>query len=203
MTLQQMIEEVQKHAPDKGHTEIINLLNRAMDVFCEETRIIRNTDTITTVASTIKYDLATDVSTIRSVEFDGVPIARLLYEPEIGDDGNGVSNHYWFIDGSQIGIIKNGSTIAYNDAGSTVTVKYYGLATHLSSSSLSASPEFSQRFHEALVNYVLWHVYQEPLHVNMELASWFYKGYQLMVKQAKKYASKRKINSPTLVPYEY
>lgn len=200
MTLQEYIEEVQKHAPEKGHTEITKMVNRALYIFCEDTRIIEKTDTITSLASILRYNLASDVSIIRKVTFDGKEIA-MATAPNIGDIGLGSDKYYYFIDGDEIGIFKDGSTIGYNDAGYDIVVTYYGNDTALSA--LGSTPSFPEKFHEAILNYVLWHIYQEPMHADLNMANWFYKGYELLARKAKKYALKRKRQVTFVIPYEY
>ena len=42
MKLREMIELVKQHHPGMGNTEVVKLLNRAMDDFSQETRIVKD-----------------------------------------------------------------------------------------------------------------------------------------------------------------
>ena len=57
MTQTQIIEMVQIHHPDMGETEIRLHLNKALDEFCEGTRILKGQQTFTTTSSTRYYKL--------------------------------------------------------------------------------------------------------------------------------------------------
>ena len=94
MTVQQMIELVQQHHTDMGETEIIKMLNLALDEFIIETQMIKDVATITTVADQRYYELddspsisdPDDVLEIFRVEYDsgdgfGKKIPRLLTPP--------------------------------------------------------------------------------------------------------------------------
>ena len=82
-----MIELVQQHHPHMGETEIVKLLNRAKDDFCEETEIFKKTDTdIDTVADQRWYDIPTGLTKIEEVYFDDVKIPRLQGNPIINDE---------------------------------------------------------------------------------------------------------------------
>ena len=94
MTVQQMIELVQQHHPNMGETEIIKMLNLALDEFVIQTRMIKDVATITTVADQRYYDFddsgsisdSDDVLEVFRVEYDsgdgfGKKIPRLLEPP--------------------------------------------------------------------------------------------------------------------------
>ena len=57
MTQTQIIEIVKMHHPEMGDTEIRIYLNKALDEFCEHTRILQGQQTFTTTASTRYYKL--------------------------------------------------------------------------------------------------------------------------------------------------
>ena len=57
MTQTQIIEMVQMHHPEMGETEIRLYLNKALDEFCENTRILKGQQTFTTTADTRYYKL--------------------------------------------------------------------------------------------------------------------------------------------------
>ena len=82
-----MIELVQQHHPHMGETEIVKLLNRTKDEFCEETAIFKKTDaTIDTIADQRWYDIPSGLTKIEEVYFDDVKIPRLQGNPIINDE---------------------------------------------------------------------------------------------------------------------
>ena len=87
MKTKEMVELVQQHHPHMGETEIIKLLNRVKDDFCEETEIFKKTDaTIDTVADQRWYDIPSGLTKIEEVYFDDVRIPRLQGNPNINDE---------------------------------------------------------------------------------------------------------------------
>ena len=87
MQLKEMIELVQQHHPHMGETEIVKLLNRAKDEFCEEPAIYKKTDsTIDTVADTRWYTIPTGLLKIDEVYLDNVRIPKMQGNPKIEDE---------------------------------------------------------------------------------------------------------------------
>ena len=87
MQLKEMIELVQQHHPHMKETELVKLLNRAKDEFCEETEIYKKTDsTIDTVADTRWYTIPTGLLKIDEVYLDNVRIPKMQGNPKIEDD---------------------------------------------------------------------------------------------------------------------
>ena len=93
MKLLEMVELVQQHHPHMGETEIIRLLNRAKDDFCERTEIVKSTYTIQTVANQRYYalnDIGGDVTSVilkvKEVWLNDTIIPRLLEKPPVDDD---------------------------------------------------------------------------------------------------------------------
>ena len=87
MTKKEMIELVRQHHTHMGEVEIVKLLNRAKDEFCERTEIYKKTDsTIDTVADTRWYTIPTGLLKIEEVYFDEVKIPRLQGNPKINDE---------------------------------------------------------------------------------------------------------------------
>ena len=93
MTQTQIIEMVQIHHPEMGDTEIRLHLNKALDEFCEGTRILKGQQTFTTTASTRYYELndldgdssATDQHKfidVSRVDYNNYQISRLQDPPE-------------------------------------------------------------------------------------------------------------------------
>ena len=87
MKTKEMVELVQQHHPHMGEKEIIKLLNRVKDDFCEETEIFKKTDTdIDTVVGERWYSIPTGLTKIEEVYFDDVKISRLQGNPKINDE---------------------------------------------------------------------------------------------------------------------
>ena len=85
----ELIELVQQHHPHMGETEVRKALNDAQREICEESGIMKNWFSITTVADTRFYDLDTDIFEVIRVEItdaDGnlFSIPRLTPTPESG-----------------------------------------------------------------------------------------------------------------------
>ena len=87
MQTKEMIELVQQHHPHMGEVEVIKLLNRAKDEFCERTDIYKKTDaTLDTEADKRWYTIPTGLLKIEEVYFDDVKIPRLQGNPIINDE---------------------------------------------------------------------------------------------------------------------
>ena len=86
MILKEMIELVQQHHPHMGEVEVIKLLNRAKDDFCNKTEIVKDSYTTTTVANQRYYTISTNILKILSVWLNDVQIPMLLGKPIIDDD---------------------------------------------------------------------------------------------------------------------
>ena len=86
MTTKEMIELVQQHHPHMGEVEIVKLLNRAKDDFCEETEIHKKTAEESTVVDQRYYNLPTGLIRIEEVFLDDVKISRLQGNPIIYDE---------------------------------------------------------------------------------------------------------------------
>ena len=87
MQLKEMIELVQMHHQHIGETEIVKLLNRVKDDFCEETQVFKKTDTsITTAANTRWYTIPSGLTKIEEVYINDVKIPRLQGNPIINDE---------------------------------------------------------------------------------------------------------------------
>ena len=86
MTTKEMIELVQQHHPHMGEVEIVKLLNRAKDDFCEETEIHKKTAEESTVVDQRYYNLPTVLIRIEEVFLDDVKISRLQGNPIINDE---------------------------------------------------------------------------------------------------------------------
>lgn len=88
MTTKEMIELVQQHHPHMGETEIIKLLNRAKDDFCERTEIVKSTHIQATVANQRYYPLDNTIMKVNEVWLNDTLIPRLVNKPAIDDDSS-------------------------------------------------------------------------------------------------------------------
>tara|TARA_R110002020_G_scaffold394169_1_gene604242 strand:- start:724 stop:990 length:267 start_codon:yes stop_codon:yes gene_type:complete len=87
MKTKEMKELVQQHHPHMGEKEIINLLNRAKDEFCERTDIYKKTDSsLSTTAGTRWYTIPTGLVKIEKIFLDEVQIPRLQGNPIVTDE---------------------------------------------------------------------------------------------------------------------
>tara|TARA_R100000742_G_C4175622_1_gene12428 strand:+ start:150 stop:413 length:264 start_codon:yes stop_codon:yes gene_type:complete len=86
MQTKEMIELVQQHHPHMGEVEVIKLLNRAKDEFCERTEIYKKTNSNSTTAGTRWYGLPSGLLKIESVFLNDVEIPRLQGNPIINDE---------------------------------------------------------------------------------------------------------------------
>ena len=74
MLTKEMIELVQQHHPHMGQVEVVKLLNRAKDEFCERTDIYKKTGSSTTTAGQRWYSLPAGLLKIERVLLNGVII---------------------------------------------------------------------------------------------------------------------------------
>ena len=86
MKLQEMIELIQQHHPHMGETEVVKLLNRAKDDFCERTEIVKSTYTEATVANQRYYPLPDNLIKITEVYLNDTLIPRMMGKLPIDDD---------------------------------------------------------------------------------------------------------------------
>ena len=87
MKIQELVDLVQQHHVHMGETEIIKILNRAKDDFCEETGIYKKTDaSLTTTADTRWYTIPSGLLKIEEVYLNDVKIPRLQGNPIINDE---------------------------------------------------------------------------------------------------------------------
>lgn len=85
MTEQELIETIQQLHPEFKETQLRLMLNQAMDEFCEKTRILTDTDTVTTQAvryyDLTKFSNITDADTvleITRVDYDNEPVNKFV-----------------------------------------------------------------------------------------------------------------------------
>ena len=90
MTGKQLIEMVQQHHPTIGEKELLMIVNRAKDEFCERSEIARQTtDALTTTADAKWYDIPSAYGIFTKIEkvyLNNVEIGRMIGRPRIRDD---------------------------------------------------------------------------------------------------------------------
>tara|TARA_R100000656_G_scaffold123904_1_gene101008 strand:+ start:720 stop:1016 length:297 start_codon:yes stop_codon:yes gene_type:complete len=93
MTQKQILEMVKQHHPEMSNAEARLHLNKALDEFCEHTRVLQGQQTFTTTASTRYYkldDLDADGSSadqfkfidVNRVDYNNYQISRLQDPPQ-------------------------------------------------------------------------------------------------------------------------
>tara|TARA_R110002020_G_scaffold237450_1_gene449804 strand:+ start:9972 stop:10235 length:264 start_codon:yes stop_codon:yes gene_type:complete len=85
MKLKEMIERVQQHHPDMGEVEIIRSLNDAMNDMGFRAEILESIDQFDTVADQRVYPLKKHIIKVKSVDFDGKTIKKLIGRPKVRD----------------------------------------------------------------------------------------------------------------------
>ena len=92
MTANEMMELIQQHHPDMGETEVLRLLNRAMEDFSIKTKMITGTYVFNTIIDKRYYTLPDLILEIDEVYYDsgdskGRRIPRLVGTPQEMDRG--------------------------------------------------------------------------------------------------------------------
>jgi len=85
MTQKQLIETVKQHHPDMSKVQIRSYLNSALEEFCRKTRILESDLQFTTTEDQRYYTIDDSVLEIKSVDYDGKAIPRLVGRPETRD----------------------------------------------------------------------------------------------------------------------
>ena len=81
MKLKEMIERVQQHHPDMNITEIVRSLNDGMNDLGFKTELIESADQFDTVLNQRVYKLKKHMIKIKSVDYDGKSIKKLIGRP--------------------------------------------------------------------------------------------------------------------------
>ena len=76
-----MVERIQKHHPDMNITEIVRSLNDGMNDIGFKTELIESADQFDTVLNQRVYKLKKHMIKIKSVDYDGKSIKKLLGRP--------------------------------------------------------------------------------------------------------------------------
>jgi hypothetical protein len=85
MKLKEMVERVQQHHPDMGITEIVRSLNDGLNDMGFRTEIIESADQFETVKDQRVYKLKKHIIKVKSVDYNGRAIKKLLGRPVVRD----------------------------------------------------------------------------------------------------------------------
>ena len=90
MTGKNLVELVQQHHPTIGEKELLMVINRAKDEYCERTDIARlTTDALSTTADALWYDIPSAYGIFTKIEkvyINNVEIGKMIGRPRIRDD---------------------------------------------------------------------------------------------------------------------
>lgn len=89
MTIQQLIELIQQHAPDLGEVQAALLLEQAEQDFVEQTKLLTDTVAFTTAAHTRNYALPDTILEITRVDVNNQPVTKLANDPFHADPSTG------------------------------------------------------------------------------------------------------------------
>jgi len=81
MKLKEMIERVQQHHPNMNVTEIVRSLNDAMNDMGFKTEMVESADQFNTEIDKRVYKLQKHIMRVKSVDYDGKNIKKLLSRP--------------------------------------------------------------------------------------------------------------------------
>lgn len=85
MTLKNIVERVQQIHPDLGAQEIVNMINDAQDEFITRTKMIEDAVKFDLVKDQRGYGLTDSIMEIKSVDYNGESIKKLIGRPAIRD----------------------------------------------------------------------------------------------------------------------
>ena len=210
----ELIELVQQHHPQMGDTEVRKSLNRAQNDYCARTELIKQTYIQTSVAGRRYYNLDENIITILSIQINDVTIPRLQGDPIIDDDeydntdglgaGSTSSNErYWYINNNRLAIVeKVNNAITRDDKISNF--QSISEAKEIRINSISQATDFTDnisdiselpiQFHEGLAYKVIADGYLVG-NVNIDAHKIFYTKYKDSVKEGRKYARSKHIQT--------
>lgn len=81
MKLKEMIERVQQHHPNMNVTEIVRSLNDAMNDMGFKTEMVESADQFNTEINKRVYKMQKHIMRVKSVDYDGKNIKKLLSRP--------------------------------------------------------------------------------------------------------------------------
>jgi len=220
MTQLELIEIVQQHHPTMGTVEIRRGLNRAQNDFCARTELIKKTYRQMTTAGQRYYSLDSDILRILKVQLDDIIIPRLIGDPIIDDDewdgedgrvdaGTGSNDWYWYISNDRIGIVEKGSITVSDKTSNYISIstsKELRLFTISQATdfgtALTQTSDLPVQFREGLAYKVIADGYLRG-EVNPQVHQLFMQKYEMMVKDAKKYARSNRTYTGMIRPQDF
>ena len=85
MTLKNIVERVQQIHPELGAQEIVAMINDAQDESITRTKLIEDAVKFDLVENQRGYGLTDTIMEIKSVDYDGKAIKKLIGRPEVRD----------------------------------------------------------------------------------------------------------------------
>ena len=85
MKIKEMIERVQQHHTDMNITEVVRGINDAMNDMGFKAELVESADQFVTVISQRVYKLKDHIIKVKSVDYDGETIKKLVGRPIVRD----------------------------------------------------------------------------------------------------------------------
>ena len=203
----ELIELVQQHHPQMGHTEIRKALNRAQNDYCARTELIKETYVQNSIAGHRYYNLDDNILKILSIQINDVEIPRLQGNPIIDDDefdgaegltaGSTSSNErYWYIRNNQLALVEKVKNAVsrddkisdYQSISEVKEIRIYAISQGTDfGDDLAQDSDLPLQFREGLSHKVIADGYLIN-NVNIEAHKVFYTKYMDSVKEGRKFA---------------
>lgn len=203
----ELIELIQQHRPDMGHTEIRKSLNRAQNDYCARTELIKETYVQNSIAGQRYYNLDDNILKILSIQINDVEIPRLQGNPIIDDDefdgAEGVSagatssnERYWYVRNNQLAIVekvkravtRDDKTSDYQSISVVKEIRIYAISQGTDfGDDLTQESDLPLQFREGLAYKVIADAYLVG-NPNIDAHKVFYTKYMDSVKEGRKFA---------------
>ena len=204
----ELIELIQRHHPNLGHTAIRKALNRAQNSYCAETELIKETYVQDSIAGHRYYNLDDNILKVISVQINDVEIPRLQGNPIIDDDefdgGEGLTTpstssneRYWFIRNNQLGLVEKATNAVTRDDKTTdfqsisevKEIRIYAISQGTDfGTDLAQESDLPIQFREALTYKVIADEYLIPPRVELNSHKVFITKYGQAVREGRKFA---------------
>lgn len=199
MTAQNLIELVLAQSPlDDASIAKLHLAN-ALEMFCEETLILRRRDMITLSSGTLRETITSpdDIIRIREIFNDEEVALVNTNATSYLTKGNG----FWYVETNsplQLYIGKwNGNSESAFEAGTTLNMIYSAYAQPFATDQqgnedFSVEPEIPSRFHEALV----YRANEKANFANRDMRSYWHALWRDELKKGRRHANEMHTNAP-------
>lgn len=120
------------------------------------------------------------------------------------------NKYFWFIVGDRMAIVENSEFASPGEqfasitkAGMKIRIEYTTRPLPFTAD-ITTSSELPDQFHESLCYKVISDLYKLPGDsFNLQLAQYFDQQYLSQIREAKKYASRRRVSGGTIKPVEF